>query len=91
MAQQKRIGLITVLTFCFVVSFCVDGNCQRQVVEFPGAAAGEAQGEINGNQIRLENSVVACLWTVSGGRLLPVVFSDKISSKAVDLNGSEWF
>jgi hypothetical protein len=53
MAKRKRIYLITVLFFCFVLIFCTGGYCQRQVVEFPGTAPGEAHGQIGDKGVTL--------------------------------------
>ena len=40
-------------------------------LEFPGPAPGDAQGKIDRGELVLENEVLSCTWSVSGGRLKP--------------------
>jgi len=91
MARRQRTYPVTVLFFCFVLILCTEGYCRSQVVEFPGSAPGEAQGQITDKEIRLENNVATCLWTISNGKLLPAEFTDKIASKTLNLKESECF
>jgi len=92
-------GLLTVAFICDAGAanlrkgpyLCYLGNGQSQAVQFPGQTPGKAQVKVTNEQIRFENNVLFCSWAVSDGRLMPIEFTDKISSTKLNLKGSQCF
>ncbi|MBA7697142.1 hypothetical protein ES703_105801 [subsurface metagenome] len=60
-------------------------------LEFPGPAPGDAQGKIDRGELVLENEVLSCTWSVSGGRLKPKCVTDKLSATTLQLQETECF
>jgi len=60
-------------------------------IEFPGPAPGGGEGRFDEGRLVLENDVFACKWDVSGGRLKPARFVDKLAGAAIDAGQGECF
>jgi len=91
MLEKIKIFRFTVTIIYLVLTLAIRGNGQSQAVQFPGPAPGKAQVKVTNEQICFENNVLSCSWAVSGGHLMPIEFTDKISSKTLNLKGSQCF
>jgi len=60
-------------------------------IEFPGPEPGAAQCTLEGSRLVLENTVLLCQWDISGGRLKPNHFVDKLAGAAIDAGQAECF
>ena len=60
-------------------------------VEFPGPAPGAGQCRMGGGRLVLENAVLSCRWDISGGRLKPDRFVDKLAGVTIDAGQAECF
>jgi hypothetical protein len=60
-------------------------------LDFPGPAPKEAQARVDEAGFVLENQVLACKWTIAGGRLKPACVVDKLSGTNLALGGAECF
>ncbi len=60
-------------------------------LDFPGPTPGTARGEVREGLLRLENDVLAVVWSTSAGRLTPVQIVDKMNGVVHKLDGAECF
>ncbi len=60
-------------------------------LEFPGPAPGDAQGRIYKDELILQNSLLACAWSVSKGRLKPRYIRNKLTSNTVQAKDAQCF
>jgi len=60
-------------------------------IEFPGLQPDPGQCRMDGSRLVLENAVLACQWDISGGRLRPDRFVDKLVGAAIDAGEGECF
>jgi len=85
--QNKR--FISVLVF-FVLVLGAVGSA-RAGVEFPGPEPGTGQCRLVEGRLVLGNAVLSCEWDISGGRLTPGRFVNKLAGAAIDAGQAECF
>jgi len=85
--QNKRFISISV----FVVLFLGGFNSAIAEIEFPGPKPDSAQCRLDGSKLVLENDLLLCRWDISGGRLKPERFVDKLSGTAIEAGQAQCF
>ena len=85
--QNKRFISISV----FVVLFLGGFNSAIAEIEFPGPKPDSAQCRLDGSKLVLENDLLSCQWDISGGRLKPERFVDKLSGTTIEAGQAECF
>jgi hypothetical protein len=75
----------------FVVLVFWGGSSAIAEIKFPGPEPGAAQCTLEGSRLVLENFVLLCQWDISGGRLKPNHFVDKLAGAAIDAGQAECF
>jgi hypothetical protein len=87
---QRRGCLCCFVLFCLSLLPIPCGDA-AWALDFPGPGPKEAQARVDDTGLVLENQVLACKWTLAGGRLKPACLIDKLSRTTLALGGAECF